>query len=128
MTKQTKAAREKNAKELESLRKWIKPGDTVYTTLDHVSSSGLSRDIRIVVPQVDDKGKVFFIHPNYAAQIVLGWPRARKGEGIRVGGCGMDMGFHLVYELSAKLYPGIDAEGKPGCKNGRGYALKQAWL
>ena len=28
----------------------------------------------------------------------------RKAEAIRVGGCGMDMGFHVVYNLSRALY------------------------
>jgi hypothetical protein len=31
---------------LAKLRDWIKPGDTVYTMLDHVSPSGMSRAIR----------------------------------------------------------------------------------
>jgi hypothetical protein len=43
----------------------------------------------------------------------LGWTRGNKG--IRVSGCGMDMGFHLVYSFAQALF-----------KNG--YALKQAWL
>jgi hypothetical protein len=43
--------------------------------------------------------------------------RCDKSGGVRVRGCGMDMGFHLTYTLSAKLY---------GYENGGGYAIKHA--
>jgi hypothetical protein len=36
-------------------------------------------------------------------------------NGIRVGGCGMDMGFHLVYTLSRALFDD-------------GYYVKHEWL
>lgn len=54
------------------------------------------------------------VHPNYAVSTVLGWARGKR-DGIRVSGCGMDMGFHLVYNLSLVLY-------------GSGDALKQRWI
>jgi hypothetical protein len=44
------------------------------------------------------------LHPNYAASELLGW-RMGKRDGVIVGGCGMDMGFHLISELSATLFP-----------------------
>lgn len=37
----------------ERLRKWLKPGDTVHTICDHVSRSGMSRVIRVVVIDKD---------------------------------------------------------------------------
>jgi hypothetical protein len=73
--------------------------------------------------------------------------------GVKVGGCGMDMGFHLVYNLSRTLYPTYQCLGKgdgsyrSGCPSnehvnhgeGRdvyspevthsdGYSLHQRWL
>lgn len=39
----------------------------------------------------------------YAVADAVGWPE-RDGA-IVVGGCGMDMGFHLVYTLGRYLYP-----------------------
>lgn len=116
MARQTKAKAER-AEAIERLREWIKPGDTVYTILDHVSASGMSRDIRVVIPQADADGKIDFIHPNHAIQVALGLPRAKHGDGVRVGGCGMDMGFHLVYELSHALYgrDGYQCLGKGKC-------------
>lgn len=116
MARQTKAQQAERAEAIERLREWIKPGDTVYTILDHVSASGMSRDIRVVIPQADADGKIDFIHPNHAIQVALGLRRASKGDGVRVGGCGMDMGFHLVYELSHVLYgAGYQCLGKGKC-------------
>ena len=39
-------------------------------------------------------------------------------DGYKVGGCGMDMGFHLVYTLSSLLYK----------KDRGGYELRHEWL
>jgi len=100
----------------EKLLGWIKRGDTVYTICDHVSRSGMMRHIRLVVPLIGDDGKIHFIHPNYSAATLLGYSQVKKGNNaLKVGGCGMDMGFGLVYELSQKLF-------------GNGYAINHQWL
>jgi hypothetical protein len=100
----------------EKLLGWIKRGDTVYTVCDHVSRSGMMRHIRLVVPLIGDDGKIHFIHPNFAAATVLGYSQVKKGNNaLKVGGCGMDMGFHLVYSLAQNLF-------------GDGYALNHEWL
>lgn len=82
------------------LRKWLKPGDTVHTICDHVSSSGMSRDIRVVI--VQKYGTI--LHPNHSVSVLLDYPRAKRGDGMRVGGCGMDMGFHIVHSLGYALF------------------------
>ena len=74
MPKYTKAER---AESFANLRKWLKPGDTVHTILDHVSRSGMSRNIRVVLLK---DGEAF--HPNYAVSVVLGMSRAKHGDGI----------------------------------------------
>ena len=92
---------------IEQLKQWIKPGDTVYTVLDHVSWSGMTRHIRVVVPMVEGKNgnsTVDFIHPNYSVAKACGYRQAKRGDGLVVGGCGMDMGFSVVYDLSHVLY------------------------
>ena len=67
----------------------------------------------------------------WLASRALGW-RLGKNEGIVVDGCGMDMGFHLVYSLGATIWP--SGTNKPhGTRNGEpdscgGYALKSRWL
>lgn len=82
------------------LREWVKPGDTVYCILRHVSSSGMSRviDLKII-----HDGAPLHIGYNVAKALGMSWDDRRNG--IKVGGCGMDMGFALVYELAHALFP-----------------------
>jgi hypothetical protein len=94
------------------LRKWLKPGDTVYTVLDHASRSGMSRNIRVVLMKCED-GAARDLHPNWAISTLMGWRRAKKGDGFVVGGCGMDMGFHVVHNLGYALF-GEEAEKGTG--------------
>lgn len=104
---------------LSRLRGWLKPGDTVYTILRHVSSSGMSRDISAVFIKPNTKDGQSIYDLDYNAQVALGWPSA-KGAGIRVGGCGMDMGFHMVYSLSSRMFPdGFGIVGEKGGKKKR---------
>jgi hypothetical protein len=104
----------------------LKPGDTVYTVLRHVSASGMSRNIDLYVMREDRP-----VYLSGYASTLIGWPLAKR-QGIVVGGCGMDNGFHLVYTLGALLWP--DGTGEPhGVRNGEpdragGYALKHSWL
>lgn len=165
MARQTKAAIAERDEAIAKLREWIKPGDTVYTILDHVSSSGMSRAIRVVLPYVAGKDlqtceasergpvnhkdlSVDFIHPNYAIGKALDlrhWKRnGREQDALVIGGCGMDMGYHLVYTLARVLYPNFTCIGA-GCpsndhSNGDrdytvgkphsdgGYSLRHRWL
>jgi len=127
------------------LLQWLKPGDTVYTILNHVSRSGMSRDISVVLLEADKDGNISHLHPNDAVSKVLGVRRAKHGDGVVMGGCGMDMGFHLVYSLSRSLWPdGFECAGEGKCRandhtngdrnyqphhhNDGGYALKHQWL
>lgn len=83
--------------------------DGVFCILDHVSRSGMLRRIRVLVPYTGDDGTPGFFHPNHAAGVLTGYKQppmdAHKGDGLQVGGCGMDMGFHLVSTLSHAVYP-----------------------
>jgi hypothetical protein len=131
-------ADKERAEALAQLREWLHPGDTVYTILDHVSASGMSRAIRVVIPCVvgrsvestapgskptdyvrRDSLTTEFLHPNYAVGKALGlrhWRRhGHEQDALVIGGCGMDMGFHLVYELSYALFgSGYQCLGKGG--------------
>lgn len=104
----------------------VKPNEIIYTIVKHVSASGMSRDIAVY--RVAD-GKPRDI--SYFVSKILNWPLAKNG-GVKVSGCGMDMGFHLVYTLSCALFPkGTDTphstrNGVPDSDGG--YALKQEWL
>jgi hypothetical protein len=117
----TKAAKAERDQAITQLKDWIKPGDTVYTILDSVSRSGMSRQIRVVVPTIDrhdDEHKpatMDFLHPNYSVAKAIGARQAKSGA-IVMGGAGMDMGFALVYELSQTLYgSGYACLGKGLC-------------
>src|SRR6185369_5751974 len=81
-----------------NLRKILKPGDTVYTVLRHVSRSGMMRRIDLYANNPD--GGLIYLS-GYAAG-ALDYPR--PDNGIKVSGCGMDMGFHLVYNLSRTIF------------------------
>ena len=122
----TKIQRAERADAIAQLREWIKPGDTVYTILDSVSRSGMSRQIRVVIPMIDrhddehQAATVDFRHPNWAVGKALGLSHAKRNgreqDALVVSGCGMDMGFHLVYELSHVLYgEGYPCLGKGTC-------------
>ena len=110
----------------QQLRKMLKPGATVYTVLRHVSSSGMTRRIDLYTVR---KGEIAYLS-GYAANL-MGYTLHKDG-GIVVQGCGMDMGFELVYNLGAYLWP--NGTKKPhGTRNGEpdtagGYALKHRWL
>lgn len=100
---------------LDRLREQLPPGSTVYTVLRHVSRSGMCRWIDLFA--FDKEGVKFYVS-GYAWNVGVGdgaHPNDQRsgGGGLRIGGCGMDMGFALVYELSRILYPdGFDCIGE----------------
>lgn len=109
----------------DSLKKLLKPNTIVYTVLREVSKSGMTRHIDMYVIK---KNKPVYIS-GYAA-MVMGY--SRPDNGIKVQGCGMDMGFHLVYTLGARLWPN-GTRNPHGTRNGEpdhsgGYALKHEWI
>jgi hypothetical protein len=90
----------------------LKPGDTVYTVLKHVSSSGMSRRIDVLVVTKD--GGIRNI--THLVAPVTGFKRSKVDGALTVSGCGMDMGFHVVYSLSRALFEdGVKCTGKRGC-------------
>jgi hypothetical protein len=98
------------------LTHYLKEGDKVYTILRHVSASGMSRDISLVIAHGNEIIDITY----YAAHAMGDKISESKGHrSIRVNGAGMDMGFHLVYNLSSVLFHGQERAG---------YALKQGWI
>lgn len=110
------------------LRKLLKPGMLVYTILNHRSASGMSRSISLAIG--GKKGEI--IKLDFLIARANGEHIDNKHGGLKVSGCGMDMGFHLVYNLGRTLWP--KGTKKPhGSRNGEvdfdgGYALKHTWL
>ena len=87
---------------IERLRKsyGVKAGSTIYTTVKHVSRSGMSRTIATYVVR---KGQVCDVS-HLVAEITM-QPFDRDRGGVKLQGAGMDMTFWLVYQLSHSLWP-----------------------
>lgn len=107
MAKISQAAR---TEALEMLRDLIKPGSTVYVINRHTSKSGVMRVLSPVVMTEDGPR-----HLSYNVARVLGLAYDRERSGVKIGGCGMDMGFAMVHDLEHAL--GYES-----------YSLKHAWL
>jgi hypothetical protein len=135
--KLSKAAQKRQDQEraIEKLRTMLPPGSTVYTSLVHVSRSGMYRKLKVLCGECED------ITGLVSDALGMKW----TDDGcIGVSGCGMDMGFHVVYNLSSAIWhDNFTCTGK-GCtsndhSNGDrdytphkhsdgGYALKHRWL
>ena len=104
------------AQEREEARAWIlsllegQENPVAYTIIRKVSSSGMSRQISV---KVIKDGQLYDI--SYSVAKLLEWGLVQDSyNAVRVSGCGMDMGFHLVSTLSSILY-------------GDDYKIRQSW-
>ena len=98
---------------LSIMEKQEKP--TLYTSLTHVSASGMSRDMKVLAVVGGE-----IVDVTYYVGKIIGTLKERNGQRvIRVGGCGMDMGFHVVYTVSAVLY-GYEERGA--------YTIRHEWI
>ena len=133
---------EKKNEAIAGLRDLLKPGDTVYTQLVHCARSGMYRTIDLYLIRNNEPLRI-----TWGACQAIGARYDRNHEAMGMSGCGMDMGFAAVYNLSYVLFPeGHECIGK-GCpsndhSNGDrdytsgaghmhrdgGYALRHGWL
>jgi len=105
----TKQAKQEQAEAVTRLREILKPGDTVHTILRTVSRSGMQRTISAVI--VEDG-----IPHDYSFLVAQATGSRLKDGAVVMGGCGMDMGFALVHELSYALFgKGYTCTGKGSC-------------
>jgi len=86
---------------------FITPGQTIHCILRHVAKSGMSRRISLFVIQNGEPRNI-----TGTAAVAMDRTLNRDEFSIVVGGCGMDMGWHLVYSLSRCLFP--DGFGEVG--------------
>lgn len=123
---------------IEQLHKLVTPGATLYTVLRSVSRSGMSRNIDVYAMTVENGALVKrWLSPLIAR--ATGITFDRKRESLKMGGCGMDMGFAIVYDVGRTLYPKgfpvvercdkcLDRPGKNGlgapCKTCTGTGMK----
>ncbi len=87
------------AEALATLRECCKPGQTVYTVLRHVSRSGMQRALDVYVMEDNQPSRI-----TWHVAVACGFTYSERHEALTVGGCGMDMGFAVVYDLSATLF------------------------
>jgi hypothetical protein len=92
----------------------LMPSDkrVIYCVLRSVSKSGMSRVIDFYTIENNK--------PQYLSGLIrmaLGYRMAKNG-GLVVGGCGMDMGFHVVYSVASVIYGGERG----------GYEIKSEWI
>ena len=96
----TKAQKAEQAESIERLRDMLPPGSTVRCVLRSVSRSGMSRQIDFYT--IDDDGDLLYLS-GYIGN-ALSVTRTQQGA-LKVSGAGMDMGYHIVHNLGATLYP-----------------------
>ncbi len=141
MPTKAETIRAEQAEARDKLRELLPPGSTVSTILRHVTGSGMSRSISPVICSPDGPHDLTYL----AVRAGVGNVDPKNG-GVKMGGCGMDMGFGLVYNLSSMLYPdgfactgdrcpsndhsNGDRDYTPGhvVHSSGGYALSQRWL
>lgn len=122
MATQKKTAAEK-AEAIQFLREYLKRDDRVYTILRHRAASGMTRFLDLYVIRDNQPRRI-----TWQAAKALGWTYDNKRDALRVGGCGMDMGFHAVYTLSSIVFREDGTFRDPVTGEDAGYTLRHEWL
>lgn len=96
---------------------FLKQGETVHGIIRSVSASGMSRVMSFVVADKDSNGVPYIRNITHSVAKIIGRPclNYHGQNAIRISGCGMDMIFKVVYDLSSELF-------------GDGYALRSNQL
>jgi len=82
-----------------SLKEILRPGDSISVHLNSVSSSGMTRHLTFLIARIDGNGIPFIWNITRLVAKATGLRYNDKKEDLVVGGCGMDMGFAVVYDL-----------------------------
>jgi hypothetical protein len=102
---------------LEEVLKSAKP--TIYTSLRHCSRSGMSRSISVYLVL---NNKIYdteadnyqLVNIDCYVEKVTGRKRDRNNGGLKIGGCGMDMGFALIDDMLTSMRDVMGDEFKHG--------------
>lgn len=110
----SKRTEDNKAYAIEKLNRLIPKGSMVYTAVTKVARDGMSRNIKVLAAINDTNGPRIV---NISAPIsdLIEYFKWSDDGSVKVGGAGMDMGFHVVYEVASALY-------------GDGYALSHSWI
>ncbi len=101
--------KQQKAEAMEYLKRNLAEGDTVFYIVKNVSNSGMYRHIDFYtfkVKDVFDEGepRVQKVWLSGAISKVLGYPLKQKTNSLGVSGCGMNMGFAVIYNLAEVLF------------------------
>ena len=89
-------------------------GTTLYTVLRRVSRSGMTRFIDVILWQ-DNQPRQVVVRESTDCTKDAQTALEKWGADYKVTGCGMDMGFDLIYRLGYLI-------------KGNGYWFNQKWL
>jgi len=107
---------------VEELRKILTPNSQVFANVKHVSRSGMYRAISFYTPVVDpETGRVWMRRLDRYIARATGYTFDTRREAVGVSGCGMDMGFAVLYSVCGALWS-RDVEGWDNV------AQKKEWL
>ncbi len=98
------------AEAIDTLKEMAPKGTTLSCVLENVSASGMTRYIKVLLVadgQIEDV--------SWLVRRVLDIKLHNKYTGVKISGCGMDMGFALVYDVASAVYDD-------------GYALRYRWV
>jgi len=93
-TKAEKAEAEATIKDL------VQEGAEIYTRVQAVASSGMSRKISAYVVATDDNGRPYIASLDWYIAVPLELMRPMYQDGLRIHGAGMDMGYWLASNVA----------------------------
>jgi len=124
--------KEKEEAKIELRDLFKQAGYLAYTKLDHVSRSGMMRHISVFL-MIDNSP----YNINYLIAKLGDYKRINNGS-LKTTGCGMDMGFDMVYNTSSEVYSTQEERdatkirthrnGMKGYETDGGYIVSQKWL
>lgn len=99
------------AEALETLRRHVPKGGTIWAVLRHVSRSGMLRSLDFYTFDACEDGSIVKIRLTWACACALGYTYNTNRETLDVGGCGFDAADDVRGHLSRALFP---TEDRPG--------------
>tara|TARA_B100000795_G_C22363943_1_gene273531 strand:- start:5 stop:328 length:324 start_codon:yes stop_codon:yes gene_type:complete len=85
---------------IEDLKSYLQKGMTLQAIIRQVSNSGMSRNISFKL--INSRNEI--IDLSYQIAKALEYPFNDKYHAVKVKGCGMDMAFHVTYNISHMLF------------------------
>lgn len=88
---------DKKNEAIKELKTWMKPSGKIVIVITKVSQSGMSRRMKVYKPSKNGLSNITWL----VAKVC---ELPENADGVRVGGCGMDMCFWLADRISYELW------------------------